>query len=741
MKISLLILRASLLCSGIGAPVVVCSGATNTAPMFAAATNRYVINGGQTLTVTNVASDSDLPPQQLTFSLPIAPSGVTINPNSGVVSWSTTTNQSGTSNFFSVVVTDNGSPSMSATQSFTVFVRSLKPNVVIIVTDDQGYHDISAHGAEMPTPNMDRLGSEGVRLERFYATPVCSVTRSTLLTGRSTLRTSVGNARGLDLHEHIMPQTFKAAGYQSYMVGKWHLGGFYNNDTNTVINGVTNLVIKEGVEYQPQNHGWDFHYGQYGGAINYTTHFSVEPGHNVLDWWLNGQTNLDAGWSGDLEAAKAVSLIQNRDPSKPVILYLALNAVHPGVSAPAIYLNKYLSITNTQRRIMVAALDQMDVNIGQVLNTLDSENITSNTLVVYFSDNGADTNSGGLNIPLRGTKNDYFEAGIHTPAAVRWPGVIPAGVTNCNQFISVADIFPTLCAATGVTPLNTKPFDGTNVWPLLLNATNGAFNPANYRGAPLFSSSASAALGAAVYDVFSNGTNLTMFKLIHYKVGNVFTNLLFDIINDPVEMTDQIANPAYANIVLALTSDYNAAAVAEKYGPYIGMQPQSQTVSAGSNVTLFAMTTVYTTPLGVQWRKNGTNIAGATSYTTVDQAVYLTTLTLSNLTPGDAANYDVVVTNAAKNWPSNATSLPAVLTVTSTTTNAAPVLTAITLTNGHVQFFINGTLGLNHTVQASTNLANWTNLFTTNLTVTPLLWADGETTNFTRRFYRIFISP
>ncbi|HEY6169469.1 MAG TPA: sulfatase-like hydrolase/transferase, partial [Verrucomicrobiae bacterium] len=461
-------------------------GGTNAAPVFAAATNRYVINGGDAISITNIATDPQAPPQTLTYSLLTAPVSATINTNTGVVTWITTTNNSGTSNLFRVVVADNGSPALSATNSFTVFVRSLKPNVVLIVTDDQGYHDISAHGAEAPTPNMDRLGSEGVRLERFYATPVCSVTRSTLLTGRTTLRTAVGNARGLDLHEHIIPQTFKAAGYQTFMVGKWHLGGFYNNDTNTVINGVTNLVIKEGVEYQPQNHGWDFHYGQYGGAINYLTHNSAEPSFNTrLDWWQNGATNLDAGWSGDLEAAKAVSLLQNRDPSKPVILYLALNAVHPGVSAPASYLNKYTNITDVTRRTMVAALDQMDVNIGSVLDTIDSEGITTNTLVVYFSDNGADTNSGGLNLPLRGTKNDYFDAGIHTPAAVRWPGVIPSGVTNCQQFISVADLFPTLCAATGVTPLNTKPLDGTNVWPLLLGATNGAFNPTNYRGGPL----------------------------------------------------------------------------------------------------------------------------------------------------------------------------------------------------------------------------------------------------------------
>ncbi len=675
--------------------------ATNTAPVFSAvATNRYVISGGDTITVTNTATDADLPAQTLTYSLLTAPGGATINSGNGVVNWITTTNNSGTSNLFRVVVTDNGSPNLTATNSFTAFVRSAKPNVVIIVTDDHGYHDLSAHGAEAPTPNMDRLGSEGIRLERFYATPVCSVTRSTLLTGRTTLRTSVGNARGLHFAEHTLPQTFKAAGYQAFMVGKWHLGGFYNNDTNTVINGVTNLVVKEGLDFEPQYHGWDFHYGQYGGAINYSTHFSVEPGHQVLDWWLNGVSVVETGWSSDLEADKAVSLLQGRDPSQPVILYLAINAVHPGVSAPASYLNKYLSIANVQRRTMVAALDQMDVGIGRVLDTIDSEGIRTNTLVVFFSDNGADTNSGGLNIPLRGTKNDYFEGGIHTPAAVRWPGVIPAGVTNCNQFISVADWFPTICAATGVTPLNTKPFDGTNVWPLLLGATNGEFNPTNYRGKPLFSSSASAQAGAAVYDVFSNGTNLTMFKLLHYKpTGSaVFTNLLFDIINDPLETNDVAADPAYTNIVLALTASYTATAVVEKYGPYIGVHPQGQSANAGSNVTLFAMTTVYTTPLGVQWRKNGTNIAGATSYAAVDNNVYLTTLNLANVTAADAATYDVVVTNAASGWPNSLNSLPAVLTVLS---NGGSFLTITSVTNSPAAPTSNDTVSVTATLASS----------------------------------------
>ena len=653
---------------------VVQSASLNTSPVFVAATNRYVISSGQILSVTNVATDAEAPPQTLTYSLLTAPAGASINAANGIVTWLTTTNNAGSSNLFRVIVTDNGTPALSATKSFTVFVRSLKPNIVIIVTDDHGYADISAHGCPAPTPNMDRLGSEGIRLERFYATPVCSVTRATLLTGRNPVRTSVNNSRGLDLYEHTLPQTFKAAGFQTFMCGKWHLGGLYNTHTNTLINGVSTPVIRENVDYQPQNRGWDVHYGEYTGAINYLTHVSQEFGQ--YDWWLNGQTNLDAGWSTDLLADKAVQLLQQRDPSKPAVLYLAFNAVHGPVSAPTNYLNKYLSVTNVNRRATLAALDQMDVAIGRVLASLDAEGITTNTIVTFFGDNGGQASTGGSNLPLRGDKGDLYDGAIHTPAAIRWPGVLPSGVTNCHQFLWVGDLFPTLCAAAGVTPLNTKAFDGTNVWPLLMSANNGAFNPTNYRGAPLVSGSSA---GSAILDVFSNGTNLTMFKLIRDKlpgVGAGYTNALFDIIADPYETTDLIGVPTYASIVATLTNHYDAIK-SESYSPYIGVQPQSQTVAAGSNVTLWAMTTVYPKTVNCQWRKNGTNILGATNFTTVDLSVYLTRLDLTNVATSDAGSYDVVVTDNAVGWPTSTNSLSAVLTVlTGGTSNTPPTLAA-----------------------------------------------------------------
>lgn len=541
------------------------------------------------------------------------------------------------------------------------------PNLLLIVTDDHGFHDLGAHGGGVATPNLDRLGQDGLRLERFYATPVCSVTRATLLTGRNPIRTNVTNERGLDLHEHTLPATFRAAGYQTFLCGKWHLGGLYNEASNAVVDGRVLTVTREGTDYQPQARDWDVHYGQYTGAIGYTNHVSQENGR--LDWWLNGQTNLDAGWSTDLLADRAVTLLQQRDPERPVLLYLAFNAVHGPVSAPTNYLAHYAAETNVNRRTTLAAIEQMDTAVGRVLDTLVAEGMASNTIVVFFGDNGGQAATGGSNFPLRGDKGDLFDGGIHTPAAIRWPGVLPSGVTNCQQFVWVGDLFPTLCAAAGVTALNERPFDGVNLWPALLAATNGPVNTGFTRGVPLVSGSSA---GSGIFDVFTVGSNTSMFKLIRDKLpgaGNGFTNFLFDILNDPLETTDLFGRVEFAPIVAALTNHYDGIK-AETYPPYVGDPPRDITVQQGSNVLLWASTTLYTKKIGSQWRRNGQTLAGATNLMTVDTGVYLAALMLTNVTAADTGLYEVVFTSGATSWPAAVTSGPAQVSVVGTDTMA-----------------------------------------------------------------------
>lgn len=550
---------------------------------------------------------------------------------------------------------------------------AMAPNVVIILTDDQGWGDVGYHTAagQVPiqTPNMDGFLATGIRLEKFYATPVCSITRSCLLTGRNTIRTATSNARGLDLSEHLMPQTFKTAGYQTYMCGKWHIGGWGNNINTTTLNGTTFTVKQESDAYLPHNRGWDVHYGQYGGAINYFTHRTNDPGlSNKVDWWLNGVTQIETtdlqvngGHSTDLLADKAVSLIQNRDPAKPMLLYLAFNAVHAGVAAPPAYITKYqnLGVTNSARRTLSAAVDCMDVAIGRVLNALDTAGITNNTIVVFMSDNGGNVPTGSINAPLRGTKNqDSYDGGnIHTPAAIRWPGVLASGVIS-NQYLWVGDIFPTLCAAAAVTPQNTKAFDGLNLWPALLTISSGNPNGVPRPSALVTSVTKPAALNSFTDPVLGGSK---MFKLIRTK-GPPVANELFNMTDDPYETTDLAANAAYATIISTLTTSITNI-TPENYPPHIGEAPKTQSLQQGASITLYAPFTSYGKVPSVQWRKNTTPIATATSYYQITDTggnvngVFMATLTLNNLNSTNTATYDVIVSSANGSTTSGAGTL------------------------------------------------------------------------------------
>ena len=614
------------------------------------------------------------------------PNGITLS-SGGVLSGTPT--QAGTFNF-TAKVTD--SATRSATKAFALTLTTVTaPNVVIIVTDDQGWGDVGYHtpAGQVPiqTPNMDSFATTGIRLERFYATTVCSVTRSTLMTGRNAIRHGTNNERGLDLSEHLMPQTFKVAGYQTFMCGKWHLGGSDKNIYHFNVNGSPVRVIKEGLQYAPHNRGWDSFYGQYSGAIDYYTHHSAEAESlDIPDWWLNGvqqdgpSEHTDSrgygGWSPTLLADKAIAHIQNRNPAQPMLLHLAFNSIHGPVSAPASLITKYqnLGVTNANRRLISAAVDGMDQEIGRVLAALDSAGIANNTLVVWFGDNGGDETKGSLNDPLRGTKGDSYEGGMREVAGIKWPGVLPAGVIS-NQYMWVGDVFPTLCAAVGVTPQNTKPLDGVNLWPALLSASNSTTVS---RGSPLVTVSATPIAIYQFTDPVNGGTK--DFKLIRGRVNNVLTPELYNLTDDPQETTDLIANSAYASIVTTLSNAITAISV-ENMKPYVGPPLITNAVPQGSAITLYAPFTSWpgAAPT-VQWRKGGSNVAGGVvTQITDDLAVavrgtYAATLTLTNVTPSDAGLYDVIVSNNIGSTTSDGGSL--------TVTMGAPQLTLPAYTKG-----------------------------------------------------------
>lgn len=381
------------------------------------------------------------------------------------------------------------------------------PDILILLADDLGWNDVGYHGSVIRTPYIDRLASQGVRFERFCAFPLCSPTRSALMTGRNSIRTGVSYAtiepfepHGVPLQEHFLPQTLKAAGYQTAMAGKWHLGHTRR-------------------AFFPNARGFDHSYGCLNGRIDYYTH-DREGGY---DWHRDGRTSHDQGYSTDLIAAEAVRRIRERDRARPLFLYVAFNAPHMPLQPPPRFMDHYARIGDGQRRAFCAITEYMDDAIGRILAEVDR-----NTLVLFFSDNGGPTGRGASNTPLRAGKRSTYEGGIRVPAVIRWPGVLPAGRVS-RQVITVMDLLPTLAAAAGAIPRNRLPLDGRNMWPAI---ASGKVEP---RRDLFFATGGNSMFQYALYDA-----DWKLVRTVSRKTGQA-TGELFRPEEDPEEKHDLAA--------------------------------------------------------------------------------------------------------------------------------------------------------------------------------------------------------
>ena len=326
-----------------------------------------------------------------------------------------------------------------------------RPNLVILVSDDMGWGDVGYHGADIKTPNIDQLVNEGVELDRYYSFPFCSPTRVALMTGRSPNRMGIGGPINVGrpkppMDEHFLSQSLHDAGYQTWILGKWHLGG----------------DSEEEAQYRPNHRGFDYAYGHMGGGIDYHKHTHWRGEHH--DWYRNGKEIWEEGYATDLESSEAIQRLKQRDKDRPFFLYVPFSAGHLPLQASEELVEKYDHIEDTKRRAYSAMVDAMDQAIGRILKELDDEGLRDDTLVVFFSDNGGETRNGGAdNGSYRGAKGSVYEGGTRVPAVLRWPGVLPEGKKS-SQVVSAMDWFPTLAAGLSVSPGNEKPFDGRNVW-------------------------------------------------------------------------------------------------------------------------------------------------------------------------------------------------------------------------------------------------------------------------------------
>lgn len=327
-----------------------------------------------------------------------------------------------------------------------------RPHIVFILADDLGWKDVGWHGSEIRTPQLDRLAAAGVRLEQFYVQQVCSPTRASLMTGRYPMRYGLQvdvvrpNATyGLTLEERMLPQALREAGYATRMVGKWHLGSFDE-------------------KYWPGARGFDHHYGHLFGAIDYFSHLRDKK----LDWYRDGKQLVEEGYSTDLLGAEAVKIIQEHDAAKPLFLYVAFNATHAPLQAPAAYLEPYKDLPNPDRRLKAAMTASMDEQIGRIAAAIEKRGLREKTLLIFLSDNGGPTGKGNaaLNDPLRGGKATLYEGGVRVPAFAVWPGRLKPG-SVVNEMFHMTDWYPTLLTLAGAKTEQPLPLDGKDVWPAI----------------------------------------------------------------------------------------------------------------------------------------------------------------------------------------------------------------------------------------------------------------------------------
>ncbi|XP_018576345.1 arylsulfatase B [Anoplophora glabripennis] len=342
---------------------------------------------------------------------------------------------------------------------------NIRPHIIFIVADDLGWNDVGFHGSsEIPTPNIDALAYSGLILNNYYVTPICTPSRSALMTGKYPIHTGMQHTvlygaepRGLPLTEKLLPQYLGELGYVNHIVGKWHLGSYKK-------------------EYTPLYRGFRSHLGYWTGHHDYNDHTAVEnPG-----WGLDIRRNMDIAYdlhgeySTDIFTRESVRLIKDHNTSTPLFLYIAHAAVHSAnpynpLPAPDSEVQKFTYIKDYNRQRFAGVLSKLDYSVGEVVKALKNRNMLENSIIVFTTDNGGPAAGFNLNAasnyPLRGVKNTLWEGGIRG-AGLIWSPLIKKPFRVSNQTMHVSDWLPTLLEAAGYSSSIPK-IDGLNVWKAL----------------------------------------------------------------------------------------------------------------------------------------------------------------------------------------------------------------------------------------------------------------------------------
>ncbi|XP_070134302.1 arylsulfatase B isoform X2 [Drosophila bipectinata] len=347
-----------------------------------------------------------------------------------------------------------------------------KPNIIFILADDLGFNDVGFHGsAQIPTPNIDALAYSGIILNRYYVTPICTPSRSALMTGKYPIHTGMQHAvlyaaepRGLSLKEKILPQYLNDLGYTSHIAGKWHLGHWK-------------------LKYTPLFRGFSSHVGFWSGHHDYNDHTAVENDEWGLDM-RNGTEvayDLHGRYTTDVITDHAVKVIANHNATNgPLFLYVAHAACHSSnpynpLPVPDNEVMKLGHIPHYKRRKFAAMVTKMDESVGLIVDQLRKSNMLENSIIIFSSDNGGPAQGFNLNFasnyPLKGVKNTLWEGGVRA-AGLIWSPLLKSRQRVANQTIHISDWLPTLLEAAGGVPALSnlsKGIDGQSIWQALVH--------------------------------------------------------------------------------------------------------------------------------------------------------------------------------------------------------------------------------------------------------------------------------
>ncbi|GAB1308866.1 hypothetical protein KH5_15490 [Urechidicola sp. KH5] len=350
--------------------------------------------------------------------------------------------------------------------------QSVKPNLIVIMTDDMGWADVGFNGCtDIPTPNIDVIANEGVNFNEGYVSfPVCGPSRAGFLTGRyqdrfgfTTNPTIDPNnpIAGLPVEEETIGEILHKVDYNNAIIGKWHMGTHPN--------------------FHPLEQGFDYFYGFLSGGHNYfpdqLTLNDLSEVSQKWEWYrtkiIENRTKVETDdyLTDELTDAAVNYINKQAENNQHFMLYLAYNAPHTPMQATEKYLARFPNIEDKRRKTYAAMVSAVDDGVGKILAALENHRIDENTIIVFLSDNGGAKNNASDNGPFKGRKGDLFEGGIRVPFAMRWKGTIPEGQTY-EKAISSLDILATIADITNAEISTERPLDGVNLIPYVTGKNN-----------------------------------------------------------------------------------------------------------------------------------------------------------------------------------------------------------------------------------------------------------------------------